>query len=215
MPRITQAELLDKASSSPPDYDNLRCQKCELCHSSYRPFTFPLIRGHIVFIVSTPNEKEEADGSMGSGFEYTVIENHIAKPLGLAAKDFSVFSSVLCRPMDRRGKKVSPKKKQADMCRPFINHLLQRVKSPRKIIAMGATAAKAVLMRDVELKDEIGYVYKTNFGPVALTYSPGVMLQKSADEEGFKVGYLDVIREHVRRFVFDIKPQEFPSMEIV
>lgn len=215
MKRELKSDILSRAAGDVPSHENPRCESCGLCRTTYHPFTFPLIRGSIVFITSSPNMEEEQAREMGYGLEYTVIRNHICKPLGITEGMFSVFPAVLCRPPDRKGKKVDAKKNQADMCRPFINHLLQRVKRPRRIIVMGSVAARAVLQRDVALKDEIGYVYRTNFGDVTVTFSPSILLQKDVKDEGMPVGYIDMMREHVRRFVHNLPHVEFPPMEVV
>lgn len=211
--RLSKEQIHSDAATQPPSHENPRCETCGLCRSTYNPFVFPMINGSTVFLISTPTQDDEVAHTLGNGFEASVILNHICKPLMI--KDVSIFSATLCRPPDRRGRKVDPLKRQIDMCRPFVNHLLHRVPRPRKIIAMGGVAASMILNRPVTIKEEVGYVHASNFGNVTVTYSPSVLLQENPNEGGMQIGYLTMIREHVRRFILDLPHVEFPPMEVV
>lgn len=189
-----------------PYSTNPRCLHCGLCDVAYNPYVFPKLDGPIVLVTSVPTLEEERHGQMGIGREATLIENHLVPP----DTTYSVLPTVLCRPVNGK-----PTVKQVEMCRPFINKLFNRIKGSKKVIAMGVDAAKAVLQRPVTLKEEVGEVLTSLFGPTTVTYSPSMVFSTDIHDGGYKIGTVDVIRTHIARFVNEVPNETFPDMEVL
>jgi uracil-DNA glycosylase len=164
-------------------------------------------------MVGPPTPEESYDGEMGRGRERLVLTKYVVDGL-LDEHEYSIVPAVLCRAA--KGP-VKPTTIQLAACRPFIAHLLQRIKSKQslRIIAMGVEAAAQALQRAVTLKDYVGHTVITPLGDITVTYSPGTVLVQDAQEGGLRVGMLDVIKAHVRRFVRREPAKEFPPMEIL
>ncbi len=207
----TKQEQLDYGATWSPSPDNPRCQECQLCSQTYYPFTFPKLAGNAVFVVSAPTEDESYDSSVSDsgGRERTILAKYVMGKLGFKSQDFSIVPAVFCRPPT--GKVLT---KHLQMCRPFVHHLVKRIKGPRRIVAMGVEAATQMLQTSVTLKERIGETVSTPLGEVTVTYSPGSVLVPDLDDGGYKMGMLDVIRCHVERFVTREPNKEFPNLEV-
>lgn len=199
-----------------PGVDNPRCQACGLCRASYFPFTFPTLRGPLVFIKSQPDEDEALSGMLGTSRVGLLLQKYVIGPLKLKPSEYSLMTAVLClTPKDKDGRRKKPSLFQARMCRPFIGHLLSKLKGERRIVAMGASAAQHMLQRDVKIEDEVGETHKTPFGDITVTYDPAIVLTPDLEEGGIKLGYLTMLTTHVRRFVKREKNHVFPKMRVV
>ena len=217
----TKQDRLDFGAAMPPGFDNPRCQECGLCTQTFDPFTYPKIgKGKYVFVVNQPTEEEAYEGEMGKlkdgkypGRERTVLQKYIAdKLLGLKPRDYSIIPSVLCRA--EGGKK--PGVTSLSMCRPFVLQAIGKIKADGlRIVAMGVEAASQMFQTQVKLKDHIGEGFDNPLGQVTVTYSPNMVFVQDLSEGGYKIGTLDVIKTHVKRFINEEPNEEFPKMEVM
>lgn len=150
------------------------CLPCGLWRGVKSPCIRPKVvsKGLIAFVGEGPGEKEDEQNEPFVGRAGQVLRSILAT-LGLVAwHDYTLLNAVACRPPGNR----PPKSREINLCREFLVDDLKRL-SPRLVIALGASAARALQLPERPLKELRNQEYDlvgllgTNV-PCYVTYHP-------------------------------------------
>jgi uracil-DNA glycosylase family 4 len=155
-----------------------RCKCCELCGGRTHvvpPEGDP--NSPIAFVGEAPGETEDREGRPFVGRAGKVL-NKVLEEEGLPREKVLITNTVKCRPPGNR----TPRVEEMQACFP---HLEQELKKTKVIVALGRTAAKDFLGRDVKLGEEVNRIMKIEimgktkdlivaYHPAAYFYNPKV-----------------------------------------
>ena len=130
-----------------------------------------------MFVGEAPGADEDAQGEPFVGAAGRLLDNMLAA-LGLA-RDHAVFiANVLkCRPPGNR----TPAPLEVDACRPYLDRQIELV-GPGLIVALGKSAACALLGVDASVASLRNRVHRYRGHPLIVTYHPAYLLRTPADK---------------------------------
>jgi len=160
-----------------------RCCKCELCKTRTQP-----VPGEgdedadVVFVGEAPGKEEDLEGRPFVGRAGKLLRSTIAE---LGFKKYYITNVVKCRPPENR----TPFQSEVEACKPYLLKELECIK-PKLVVALGKTAAKALLGFEAPIKDLRGKVFAAKVGnvnvKVLVTYHPAAVLRNPKLKEEFK-----------------------------
>jgi len=163
-----------------PDYPSLEaiadavasCRKCVLGSSRSHavPGEGPAPTG-LLCIGEGPGEQEDRTGRPFVGRAGELLTD-ILQAIGLARDEVFIANVVKCRPPQNR----KPLPDEAQSCLPYLRSQI-RLLRPRVILALGATAAEALLGVRRSLGDLRGQVHRYDGIPLIVTYHPAALLR--------------------------------------
>jgi len=148
------------------------CERCALCAS--RTNAVPgegNPRAGLVFVGEGPGATEDATGRPFVGQAGKLLDDIIAA-IGLRREDVYIANVVKCRPPQNR----TPLPDETAVCMPFLRRQLALLR-PKVIVALGATAAAALLDTRKSLGDLRGKVHAYGGIPLVVTYHPAALLR--------------------------------------
>jgi len=148
------------------------CERCALCAS--RTNAVPgegNPRAGLVFVGEGPGATEDATGRPFVGQAGKLLDDIIAA-IGLRREDVYIANVVKCRPPQNR----TPLPDETTACMPFLRRQLALL-GPKVIVALGATAAAALLDTRKSLGDLRGKVHTYGGIPLVVTYHPAALLR--------------------------------------
>lgn len=122
------------------------CTRCPLCASRTQ-----VVAGQgpspslLVIVGEAPGEREDIEGRPFVGRSGAILDGAL-EAAGVARADVMITNVVKCRPPGNR----KPTREEVEACRPFLEWEIGQAAAP-VIVALGATAAKAVLGRAVKV----------------------------------------------------------------
>lgn len=125
----------------------------------------------LVFVGEGPGATEDATGRPFVGQAGKLLDDIIAA-IGLRREDVYITNVVKCRPPQNR----TPLPDEIAACMPFLRRQLALLK-PKVIVALGATAAAALLDTRKSLGDLRGKVHSYGGIPLVVTYHPAALLR--------------------------------------
>jgi len=125
----------------------------------------------LVFVGEGPGATEDATGRPFVGQAGKLLDDIIAA-IGLRREDVYITNVVKCRPPQNR----TPLPDEIAACMPFLRRQLALLK-PKVIVALGATAAAALLDTRKSLGDLRGKVHSYGGFPLVVTYHPAALLR--------------------------------------
>ena len=159
-----------------------RCCKCDLCKSRTQP-----VPGEgdpdadVVFVGEAPGKEEDLEGRPFVGRAGRLLRSAI-KEIGF--KKYYITNVVKCRPPENR----TPFQSEVDACKPYLVKELDCIR-PKLVVALGKTAAKALLGFDAPIKDLRGKTLNTKVNGVdvrvVVTYHPAAVLRNPKLKEEF------------------------------
>jgi DNA polymerase len=182
MPPIPEAGLsirLPPAAAQPP-WDSIDeiasvvvgCQKCPLCTT--RTHAVPgegNPHAGLMVVGEGPGESEDLSGRPFVGRAGELLDKILAG-VELQRSDVYIANVVKCRPPRNR----VPLPDERDACMPYLRRQIELVR-PRVILALGGTAAEALL----GVKESLGRlrlkVHDWNGTPLVVTYHPAALLR--------------------------------------
>jgi uracil-DNA glycosylase len=135
-------------------------------------------RAALCFVGEGPGADEDAQGIPFVGRAGQLLDRMIAA-MGLdPAKDVYICNIVKCRPPGNR----RPEPDEIEACLPYLHEQLAEV-SPKAIVALGNTAASALLGTKLGITKVRGHwkLYRGSV-PVMPTYHPSYLLRPSAQQ---------------------------------
>ena len=182
------------------------CKACPLWRNATQTvFGEGNARAPIVLVGEQPGDVEDLQGRPFVGPAGAVLDKALADA-GLAREELYVTNAVKHFKWEPRGKRrlhKTPAQQEIEACRQWLERELELIK-PSLIVAMGVTAARAVLGRQVTLTKMRGKIMaRANAPAVLLTVHPSYILRvlpESRDEAYDQMVHdLRVAARHMQR----------------
>ncbi|WP_236607679.1 UdgX family uracil-DNA binding protein [Sandaracinus amylolyticus] len=136
-------------------------------------------RARVMLVGEQPGDREDLEGLPFVGPAGRVLDEALEEA-GIARDDVFVTNVVKHFKWEPRGKRrihQKPRAREVEACRPWLEAELARVR-PRALVALGATAAQALLGRAFRVTKDRGRVIASPHAPIVLaTHHPSVVLR--------------------------------------
>ena len=130
-----------------------------------------------LFVGEAPGAEEDARGEPFVGQAGRLLDSMLAA-LGIARGDRVYIANVLkCRPPNNR----TPEPAEVEACLPYLDRQIALIR-PRLIVALGKSAATALLNVDATIASLRGRVHRYQDVPLIVTYHPAYLLRNLADK---------------------------------
>ena len=130
-----------------------------------------------LFVGEGPGAEEDAQGEPFVGQAGKLLDNMLFS-IGLKRGDKVYIANVVkCRPPNNR----TPEADEIATCLPYLQQQIALIK-PKLIVALGKTAATALLGRDATLGSLRGTTYDFHGTPLIVTYHPAYLLRSPAEK---------------------------------
>ncbi len=156
------------------------CQRCKL-GATRKNLVFGVGNPHarLVFVGEGPGADEDAQGEPFVGDAGKML-NRIIAAMELKREDVYICNVVKCRPPQNR----PPESDEVTACSPFLLRQLQSVK-PEVIVALGTSAAQALLQTKVPISKLRGKFHDFHGMPLMPTYHPSYLLRSGGSGDSF------------------------------
>jgi DNA polymerase len=167
------------------------CRACPLWRTGTQTvFGERLVRSEIVFVGEQPGDREDREGRPFVGPAGRVLDDALAEA-GIDRRLAYVTNAVKHFKWEARGKRrIHQKPNAAELaaCRPWLDAELA-VLEPRVLVALGATAAQALLGKSFRVTRQRGVPLESDLAPrVVATVHPSSIL-RAPDEAARREAY--------------------------
>jgi uracil-DNA glycosylase len=164
----------------------LQCRRCPLWQDTTQTvFGAGSARAKIILVGEQPGDKEDIAGEPFVGPAGQLLDKAIEQ-LGLSREDIYITNAVKHFKHELRGKRrmhKTPAQREIEICRQWLLDEIAIIK-PNLIVALGATAAKAVFNRAIPVLINRGKILETEDGPpVLITVHPLSILRAGEDRQ--------------------------------
>ena len=170
----TEPGLENGLSNSLKDFQSqiCNCLKCSLGQTRTN-FVFGVgnPQADIVFIGEAPGRDEDLKGEPFVGRAGQLL-NKILAAINLNRDEVYICNILKCRPSNNR----APHQDEIDLCMPYLETQLNII-SPKLIVALGATAAHALLDVKTPLGELRSKKWKWHDYDLVVTYHPAALLR--------------------------------------
>jgi DNA polymerase len=160
------------------------CRQCGLCENRRKTvFGVGDEQAKWLFVGEGPGRNEDAQGEPFVGPAGKLLDNMLAA-IGLKRGANAYIANIAkCRPTDANGKDRPPSVDEIAACIPYLNRQIALIQ-PQVIVALGKTAALALLKRDpaTPVSALRGTVHRYGELPLIVTYHPAYLLRSLADK---------------------------------
>jgi DNA polymerase len=171
------------------DWDGLNeaithCTRCRLCKGRTHAVPGAGARNASwLFIGEGPGHDEDVQGEPFAGPAGKLLDNMLGALTLTRAADVFIANVVKCRPVGPDGQDRPPAADEITACLPYLKRQIALIE-PTVIVALGKTAATALLERDdkTALADLRETPHRVGELPVVVTYHPAYLLRKPADK---------------------------------
>jgi uracil-DNA glycosylase len=154
------------------------CTACALCRT--RRNTVPGVGdpdARWLFVGEAPGAEEDAQGEPFVGQAGRLLDNML-DALGLArTRDVYIANVLKCRPPNNR----TPEPLEVEACLPYLDRQIALI-APSLIVALGKSAASALLDSDASVGSMRNRVHRYRDIPLVVTYHPAYLLRTPADK---------------------------------
>jgi uracil-DNA glycosylase len=191
---MAQQQLFDNAAPLVPENPTLPklreaaagCRACDLWKTGTQTvFGEGTRNAEIVFVGEQPGDKEDLAGRPFVGPAGRVLDEAL-KAAGIDRKLAYVTNAVKHFKWEPRGKRrihAKPNWAELTACRPWLDAELAVVK-PKVLVALGATAAQALLGRQFRVTKQRGVPVESDLAPyVVATVHPSSILRQETDQD--------------------------------
>jgi uracil-DNA glycosylase len=156
------------------------CQACGLCQNRHQAVVGRGVQRPAIMIVGeAPSEQEDRLGLPFAGRSGELLDNMLAAIGHHRDRDVYLTHVVKCRSPSSR----TPRPEEMLACQPFLYAEIEAVQ-PHLILAMGRSAAQALLGQDVPLETLREQVWSFNASiPLLVTYHPAFLLRRPIDKK--------------------------------
>src|SRR3989338_3751008 len=130
-----------------------------------------------LFVVEGPGAEEDAQGEPFVGQAGKLLDNMLLAIKLRRGKNVYIANIVKCRPPNNR----APEAEEIATCLPYLQRQIELIK-PKLIVALGKTAATALLGRDATLGSLRGKLHDYNGIPLIVTYHPAYLLRSPMEK---------------------------------
>jgi uracil-DNA glycosylase family protein len=175
------------------------CRGCPLYKDATQTvFGEGLVRSRLILVGETPGNDEDLQGKPFVGPAGRLLDRALEQA-GIDRSDAYVTNVVKhfkWEPRGRRRLHKTPSQREIDACLPWLDAEIERIK-PRILVAMGATAAKALFGPGHRVSRQHGQLVDTPLADIATsTFHPSAILRRREDAER---------RAEMERFVDDLR----------
>jgi uracil-DNA glycosylase family protein len=175
-----------------------RCRACPLWENATQTvFGEGPAKAELLFVGEVPGDVEDREGRPFVGPAGRVFDEALAEA-GIDRRKVYVTNAVKHFKWEARGKRrihQKPNAAETAACRPWLDAELEVV-SPRVLVALGATAAQALLGRDFRVTKQRGVPVESDLAPnVLATVHPSSILRapdEAAREEAYDAFVADL-----------------------
>ncbi|HEU5220177.1 MAG TPA: uracil-DNA glycosylase, partial [Gemmatimonadales bacterium] len=125
----------------------------------------------LMFVGEGPGQTEDETGRPFVGRAGELL-TQIIESIELRREDVFIANTVKCRPPQNR----KPLPDELAACAPYLDRQIELV-TPKVLVALGATAAEAMLGAKRSLTDLRGRVHSFRGIPLVVTYHPAALLR--------------------------------------
>ena len=173
------------------------CRACELwADATQAVLGEGTSTARVMMVGEQPGDREDREGAPFVGPAGAMLDRALEEA-GIDRQRVYVTNLVKHFRFRARGKRRIHQKPEAAhirACRPWLDAELKVVK-PEVLVCLGATAAQALLGRDVKVTRDRGRPIDTELAPCALvTVHPSSIL-RAPDEEARRTAYRDFVRD--------------------
>jgi len=130
-----------------------------------------------LLVGEAPGAEEDARGEPFVGQAGRLLDNMLVA-LGLArGADVYIANVVKCRPPQNR----TPEPREVEACLPYLDRQIELL-HPRVIVALGKSAATALLDVDATIASLRGRIHRYRNVPLVVTYHPAYLLRNLPDK---------------------------------
>lgn len=130
-----------------------------------------------LFVGEGPGAEEDERGEPFVGQAGQLLDNMLMAIRLQRGKSVYIGNVVKCRPPANR----TPEAAEIAQCLPYLHRQIQLIQ-PKVIVALGKTAATALLGREATLGSLRGAVHDYHGIPLIITYHPAYLLRTPADK---------------------------------
>lgn len=161
------------------------CRGCDLYRAATQTvFGEGAVRARIMFVGEQPGEAEDVQGHPFVGPAGKLLHAAL-REAGIDERKAYVTNAVKHFKFVERGKRrihAAPKRTEVKACMPWLAAEIDVVR-PQLVVALGATAAKALLGPAFRLTQNHGRAFPSEFGPMVIaTVHPSSILRAPNDE---------------------------------
>lgn len=134
-------------------------------------------RANWLFVGEGPGADEDALGEPFVGQAGKLLDSMLAAIQLRRGKNVYIANVVKCRPPGNR----APEADEIATCMPYLRRQIELIQ-PKIIVALGKTAANALLDRDATLGSLRGAVHRYQDVPLVITYHPAYLLRSPLEK---------------------------------
>jgi uracil-DNA glycosylase family 4 len=148
------------------------CERCAL-HKGRNHIVFGVGNPHaeLMFVGEGPGADEDAKGEPFVGRAGQLL-NKMIEAMGVKREDVYIANVVKCRPPENR----QPEREEMETCSPFLYRQIAAIQ-PKVIVALGATASKALLNVNEPMSALRGKWHDFRGTKLIATYHPAYLLR--------------------------------------
>ncbi len=175
-------ETLSETIPSLLDWPELKekVKNCELCplRAGCKQTVFGVgnEKAEWLFVGEGPGAEEDARGEPFVGQAGRLLDNMLLA-IGLKRSDVYIANVVKCRPPSNR----QPHASEMAACLPYLENQIALIQ-PKIIVALGRTAASALLNTDAAISSLRGRVHEHRGIPVVVSFHPAYLLRTPLDK---------------------------------
>jgi DNA polymerase len=149
------------------------CTRCKLHKLGRKQVVFGVgnPRAELMFVGEGPGADEDEQGEPFVGRAGQLL-NKMIEAMGLKRSEVYIANVVKCRPPSNR----TPERDECDTCSPFLLRQIDAIQ-PKAIVALGATAAKALLQINDTMASMRSRTYEFRGARLFVTYHPAYLLR--------------------------------------
>ena len=161
------------------------CRGCDLWRGPIQTvFGEGRAKARIMLVGEMPGDREDREGRPFVGPAGRELDRAL-ETAGIVRDEVYVTNAVKHFKFEERGKRrihQTPKKGEVDACMPWLDTEIKLVR-PEGLVALGATAAKALLGSSFRLTQHRGELLESDLAPiVAATIHPSAIVRNRDDE---------------------------------
>jgi uracil-DNA glycosylase family 4 len=174
---------LPRATGKKETLDDIRkdlgdCKRCPLhCGRKSIVFGEGNPSAELMFIGEGPGRDEDIQGRPFVGRAGQLL-NKIIAAMGLKREEVYIANVVKCRPPENR----EPKPDEVEACTPFLARQIETIQ-PKVLCALGMSAARHILQKDVPLSVLRGRFQEYRGMQVMVTYHPAYLLRNPSSKK--------------------------------
>lgn len=172
--------------------DDVRgCRKCPL-HKS-RHHAVPGAgnpEAALIFIGEGPGKNEDEQGLPFVGQAGRIL-TEMLEEIGLSGEEVFITNLVKCRPPKNR----KPHEEEVNACNPYLQEQLRLIR-PKIICALGASAASALLGKDIRITKIRGQWFSYQDIQLFPTYHPAYLLRNASKKSDMREDFQELLRTY-------------------